>query len=105
MSFPRPTTLYLSVAELNGFSDYSCSLPTGQTVGKRWKCNVRKNAGRFRWRVGEYGEPFPEGHEFHGDIPIYWYDVVIEGRGCCCGHGNHRDLVCAQCPEHRQVVA
>lgn len=57
----------LTQVELDKFSEYSCSLPTGTTVGKRWK----RDANAYRrglpegtlpaWWIGEYVEhPDPE---------------------------------------------
>ena len=73
-------TLRLTQSEFNELLEYSCSLPTGQTVGKQWKRNdnaYRTPAQPPRWSIGEYGIPYPEGHEYYGDIPITWYNVEI----------------------------
>lgn len=66
-----PDICVISQDELDGLPEYSASLPTGTTIGKRWKAK-RANG---EWQIGEYvldprGDP-----EFAG---IRWRDVVIE---------------------------
>jgi hypothetical protein len=62
--------------------EYSCSLPTGTTPGKVWK----RNSGFGRpgygdeWWLGQFGEPYPEGHKHHGSIPIMWLRLVVIGQ-------------------------
>lgn len=72
-------TVYLSQKEFDSLLNYSCSLPTGTTVGKRWKCN--RNAYREPpskrepdWWMGEYymDETIPE-----GQIGIRWSKIVV----------------------------
>jgi len=52
--------IILNQAQLDGLLEYSCSLPTGQTIGKQWKKN--RNAYQTphnpvpEWWVGEYVE-------------------------------------------------
>lgn len=69
----------LTVSELHDLPEYSMSLPTGTTEGKRWRCARRwwRNADSDEWLLGEYGTPYPEGHEFHGDIPISWTPILV----------------------------
>lgn len=56
----------LTQAELDKLSEYSCSLPTGTTIGKRWKKNTNAYRGLPEgtlpaWWIGEYVEdPDPE---------------------------------------------
>ncbi|WP_152664047.1 hypothetical protein [Sphingomonas sp. SRS2] len=76
MMLPRA---FLSTAVLLRIPNYSCSLPTGTTPGKYWR---RAAAYRFQepsdqWLIGQYGEPFPEGHELQGRSPIRWWQVVV----------------------------
>ena len=61
--------------------EYSCSIPTGTTAWKMWKCNMNaypnpglsgKPAREPRWVIGQYGEP-------EGDsVPIRWFVVVMK---------------------------
>lgn len=53
--------------------EYSTTLPTGTREGKVWKA---RRAGQ--WWLGRYGAPYPEGHKFHGEIPIEWHQIRIE---------------------------
>ena len=54
--------VYLSEKEFNALSDYSCSIPTGTTLGKRWKrdLNAPRRFHRVEpdappnWCMGEY---------------------------------------------------
>lgn len=39
--------------------EYSCSLPTGTTVGKRWKRAKNTYDGKDGWLLGEYVECYP----------------------------------------------
>lgn len=76
---PRPT-LVLSKREFEDLPEYSCSLPTGTTIGKRWKRD--RNFGRRsdrvgpEWDVAEYAES-----EIPGMVDIHWYDVEIAHSG------------------------
>ena len=74
---PEPLgALRLTQKELDDLLEYSCSLPTGTTIGKRWKCNT--TAYRYNplmkphWIVGEYTE-----HENPEKVGIVWRDVDI----------------------------
>lgn len=68
--------------EVDDLLEYSTSLPTGTTAGKAWKRRVPWNAPKDRaeWWRGTYGLPYPEGHEFEGQIPIGWRRIRIIGR-------------------------
>lgn len=51
----------LTQVELDKLPEYSCSLPTGTTVGKRWKRNANAYGGGPPedppyWWIGEYTE-------------------------------------------------
>jgi len=81
----------LTRREFEELGEYSCSLPTGTTVGKRWK----RNANAFTagpvvrldfwdgtpvreklpdvWWMGEYVE-----HEDPKLVGINWYQIVLE---------------------------
>lgn len=73
-------TIRLFAWELDSMSEYSCSIPTGTTPWKMWKCNMNaypnpgllgESAREPRWVVGQYGEP-------EGDsVPITWFVVVL----------------------------
>lgn len=67
-------TLRLTQAELDALLEYSYSLPTGTTAGKRWKKRVGDE-----WKVGEYGDSFPDprGGRFPARVSIKWYDVEV----------------------------
>ena len=76
----RLPVIRLRPIEFTSLSEYSCSLPTGTTPGKRWRRldgafdHAWKAAGGVpRWIVGEYaaipGDP--------KNIKINWYRPVI----------------------------
>jgi hypothetical protein len=73
-------TIELSDAVFNGLLEYSCSLPTGQTIGKQWKCKVDYYDEAKGWLLCEYVE-----HEnpdliginrkriiLNSDMPLLW---------------------------------
>lgn len=78
--------LRLSPATLAALPEYSRTLPTGKTIGKRWKRNARDGyyfpidvwGLRFvfpappRWMVGEYAES-----ALPGMVDIHWYRVEV----------------------------
>ena len=72
-----PRSNRLTPREFCSLLEYSASLPTGTTPGKRWK---RLDGVHDRlckdpcWVVGEYGKP--EGNS----VPIHWYRPVISIR-------------------------
>lgn len=76
MTLPK---VFMATATLLRIPNYSCSLPTGTTPGRYW----RRAAIYFHqepsdsWMIGQYGEPFPYGHELHGRTPIRWWQVVV----------------------------
>lgn len=45
----------ISLADFLALPEYSMTLPTGTTIGKRWR--ARAGAG---WQMGEYVEPAPD---------------------------------------------
>lgn len=71
----------LSLREFEALPEYSTTLPTGTTPGKRWRRAVRpwRDSPSDDWRMGEYGQPYPEGHRYHGEIPIFWRDIIVRG--------------------------
>ena len=58
-------TIHLTQTEINGLLEYSCSVPTGVIVGKRWK---RRIIGG--WLMGEYTEGRP------GYINTVWKRII-----------------------------
>lgn len=66
----------LTRVELHALPTYSMTLPTGQTPGKAWKRRHMDGS----WTRGMFGKPYPEGHEFHGQIPINWKPIVVIGQ-------------------------
>ena len=63
---------YMTMREFNELLEYSCSLPTGTTAGKRWKRGWPYMQPRQSWHMGEYGHP-------QGDVvPIIWRLIFIQ---------------------------
>jgi hypothetical protein len=69
-------SIMLTKREFDALLEYSYSLPTGTTPGKAWKS---KNYRTGEWKRGVFGKPYPPGHEYHGQIPIGWRTIVVEG--------------------------
>lgn len=70
-------TAVMSLEEFRGLSEYSCTLPTGQTIGKQWRRRtpyMTDQGGPFLWYLGEYymDETIPE-----GEIGIRWCRIVL----------------------------
>ncbi|WP_036291520.1 hypothetical protein [Methylosinus sp. PW1] len=70
--------LRLTRREFRELREYSCSIPTGTTPGKRWK----RLDGAFdphckqpRWMIGEYGDLVGK-----NEIMINWYRPIITMR-------------------------
>jgi hypothetical protein len=67
----------LTQHEFDNLLNYSCTLPTGQTVGKRWKRRIPYEQVKGvtpEWFMGEYVEdPDPE------YIRITWHKIIIVG--------------------------
>lgn len=68
----------LTQAELEALPEYSCSLPTGTTIGKRWKLDVHFRPGPPNafpaWLLGEY-----TAHPDPGLVGITWRRIVVRG--------------------------
>lgn len=66
----------LSVADFEALAEYSCTLPTGTTIGKRWKCRLpyRETPGVApTWYLGEYydiGDPT--------EVGVRWSLIVVD---------------------------
>lgn len=72
--------LPLTAHQMQKLLEYSASIPTGKTIGKRWRrCLDHK---RGLWAIGEYGELSAEDQlKYPGEIAIHWYlPVVDQGR-------------------------
>ena len=67
---------------LNNLLEYSCTVPTGTTIGKRWKrgqclcVGVTLRHGTCKkhntWMMGEYVHSLRPGH-----VDIYWRKILI----------------------------
>lgn len=72
MNYP---VIVLSQAELNSLPEYSWSLPTGTTIGKRWKC-LHRHSG---WFMGEYlKSSLPKTVDTHWSRIVVGEDMVVE---------------------------
>lgn len=83
MNAPLPC-LHLTKDEFDALLEYSASLPTGTTPGKRWKRldgahdqSFKARGGKPRWMIGEY-DPTDDGKG--KTIRINWYRPVIHVR-------------------------
>lgn len=59
---PEGKEVVFTQDEFERLPDYSCSLPTGKTIGKQWRRRVPYNTGPGivnRWYLGEYAECEP----------------------------------------------
>ena len=64
--------VYMTMCEFDMLPEYSCSIPTGTTAGKRWKRGWPYMQPRHSWQMGEYGQP--EGVI----VPIIWRSIFIQ---------------------------
>lgn len=76
---------YLKISEKDflALMEYSSTIPTGTTIGKRWRRGQRwrdKNGEiKTKWYIGEYVEdPDPK------YVGIKWYIPLIEKGGMFC---------------------
>jgi hypothetical protein len=67
----RPT-VKMSVAEFDALLEYSTTLPTGTTIGKKWKRHILSGLNRGEWWLGEY-VPDPSGDP--GRVGILWKKI------------------------------
>ena len=70
----------LTQAEFRELGEYSCSLPTGTTIGKRWKCNTNAFTACLRdkpprWLMGEYYDLGPPDNA--KEIGIRWTKIEV----------------------------
>lgn len=66
--------LWVTLDEFNKLGEYSTTLPTGKTIGKRWKRQLYMGPHRGRWLVGEYVE-----HADPESVGIKWYRLACAG--------------------------
>ncbi|ESW92970.1 hypothetical protein NKL07_22150 [Mesorhizobium sp. C280B] len=83
-------SLILTKAEFDALDEYSATLPTGTTPGKRWKRHdgafdqeFIAGGGRPKWMIGEFGEISGDGKT----IALNWYIpvIVVPGSGMQSG--------------------
>jgi hypothetical protein len=69
-----PKGIMLSAREFESLLDYSRSLPTGQTVGKRWRREIYDTApgSQATYVMGEYVESLVP-----GKIGIEWTPIIL----------------------------
>ncbi len=62
-------TAYLSELEFHRLLTYNTTIPTGTTIGKRWKCRDTEEGG---WFMGEY-------HDIGSQtrVGIRWRPIVV----------------------------
>ena len=73
------THALMSWAEFDELGEYSLSLPTGTTIGKRWKRDLlwqQRGVGLWQmhvgWSMGEYAESSKP-----GCVAIVWRRIII----------------------------
>lgn len=69
----------MTLAQLAELPEYSCSLPTGTRIGKRWRRNLNAfvyPAMEAVWFLGEYAQQLRP-----GTILIRWTPVKLVGPG------------------------
>lgn len=64
--------LTLTARQFDELPEYSCSFPTGTTIGKRWKRKKNYCDESEGWIVGEY---YDIGNQT--EVGIRWYDVKV----------------------------
>jgi hypothetical protein len=68
------THVIMTASEFKGLLEYSCSLPTGVLIGKRWKRNLHAFCAPGtppRWLMGEYEEDDEPGY-----VRIRWREIL-----------------------------
>lgn len=63
----------ISRSELRDLGEYSSSLPTGKTIGKRWRATRYVDGKATDWKIAEYVD-----HPDPTKIGIKWVWAVIE---------------------------
>ena len=70
-------TAVMEPSDFENLLEYSCTLPTGKTIGKRWKCN--KSFGTRNppvWRMAEYADE-PDQVTYPNMLRIIWRDLLV----------------------------
>lgn len=72
----KPSEILLTKYEFDILPNYSCSLPTGIVLGKRWKRAVHYHRQKptDEWLMGEYAE-----HKDPTKAKIIWRTITIVG--------------------------
>lgn len=66
----------MTQAEVDALLEYSTTLPTGKTLGKRWKRQLYVGPKRGVWVLGEYVEdPDP------AYVGIRWREITVATEG------------------------
>ncbi|MFN3387481.1 MAG: hypothetical protein ACK40O_01005 [Allosphingosinicella sp.] len=81
MTAERYPPARLTPAQLLDLPEYSTTIPTGTTPGKRWRRALRpwRSGLSDEWWLGQYGKPYPEGHEHFGSVAIFWRRIIVIG--------------------------
>lgn len=66
-------TYVLTQKEFDALPEYSCSIPTGQSIGKEWKRKNNYYDSSKGWILGEYVE-----HSDPEKFGIAWANIEIE---------------------------
>lgn len=69
----------LSLEVFLGLADYSASVPTGATIGKKWRRRepyIKRKGEPTKWYMGEYAEP--PAHEVPRSPIIRWYRISLD---------------------------
>jgi hypothetical protein len=65
--------IILTSEQFEGLKEYSCSIPTGKSIGKRWKRNVNAYSDLpAQWVMGTY---VPDADPMR--VGIKWYRIVV----------------------------
>lgn len=70
-----PNGIMLSIKEFESLPDYSCSLPSGTIVGKRWRRRIpyrTDQPGPYEFYLAEYVES-----KLPGQIGITWTKIIL----------------------------
>jgi len=70
---PQCDTYVLTREEFDALPEYSCSIPTGTTIGKEWKRRKEYKSSCDEWSMGEYVEIGKKDR-----VGIAWADIEIE---------------------------
>ena len=69
----KDKAIILTKEEFDNLPEYSCSLPTGTTIGKKWKSKVNYNDSSKGWLLAEYIEIGKK-----DKVGIKWLDIILE---------------------------